>query len=111
MSKVKNPKLKKKLSLDLDRRNVYGENPAASRKGIARGKQRRHMDERRSVAQVLARLKGDVDEDIASDAELEAKVAIADSRNRGFRKTPDKSLGLVIKRKKSLQARRGAKKQ
>ncbi len=37
MSKSKDPKQKKQLSLKRDRRNVYGENPAASRKGIAKG--------------------------------------------------------------------------
>jgi hypothetical protein len=36
MGKVKNPTEKKRLTLARDRRNVYGENPAASRKGIAK---------------------------------------------------------------------------
>ncbi len=108
MSTVKNPTEKKQLSLKCDRRNVYGENPAASRKGIAKGKQRRHMDERRSTAQVLTQLKGQVDEDAASNAELDVRLAIADSRNRGFRKIPDKPLEQVIERKKLLRSRRGA---
>ena len=106
MSKIKNPTQKKQLSLNRDRRNVYGENPAASRKGIAKGKQRRHMDERRSVAQVLSKLTGQVDEDTASNVELQAKVAIADSKNRGFRKIPDKPLSEVIQRKKDIRKRR-----
>jgi len=54
MSTVKNPKEKKRLSLERDCRNVYGENPAASRKGIAKGKQRQHQNERRGAAQALA---------------------------------------------------------
>jgi hypothetical protein len=54
VSRVKNAKEKKQLSLERDRRNIYGENPAASRKGIAKGKQRQHMNERRSSAQELA---------------------------------------------------------
>ena len=58
------------------------------------------MDERRAVAHVLKGLNGQVDDDVASDAELEVKVTIADSRNRGFRKTPDKPLGVVLTRKK-----------
>ena len=59
------------------------------------------MDERRAVASVLNSLKGQVDDDVASEAELEVKVTIADSRNRGFRKSPDKQLGVVLARKKS----------
>ena len=59
------------------------------------------MDERRSVAQVLARLKGNIDDDAASDAELEAKLSITDSRNRGFKKAPDEPLGVVLARKKA----------
>jgi hypothetical protein len=58
------------------------------------------MDERRAVASVLNSLKGKVDDYVASEAELEVKVTIADSRNRGFRKIPDKPLGVVIARKK-----------
>jgi len=57
LSKVKSPKEKKKLSLARDRSNMYGENPKASRKGIRRGKQRRHMQERRAVGHVLRHLK------------------------------------------------------
>jgi hypothetical protein len=110
MSKIKNPAQKKQLSLKRDCRNVYRENPAASRKGIARGKQRRHMDERRTVAQVLAQLKGHVDEDTASNVELQAKLAIADSRNRGFKKVPDEPLQVVIGRKKLRRAKIGAPK-
>jgi len=100
VSKVKTPTEKKRLSLTRDRRNTYGENSKSSRKNIAKAKQRRHMDERRAVAHVLKGLNGQVDDDVASDAELEVKVTIADSRNRGFRKTPDKPLGVVLPRKK-----------
>ena len=101
MSKIKSPEHKKRLSLERDRRNIYGENSKSSRKNIAKGKQRRHMDERRGVTQVLGRLKGQVDDDVATEAELEAKLTIADSRNRGFRKVPDQPLGAVLARKKS----------
>jgi hypothetical protein len=74
VSTVKNPKEKKRLSLALDRRNRYGENSKASRKGIQRGKQLRHMDERRTVGEVLTRLKGDAQEEQATEAELLAKT-------------------------------------
>ena len=100
MSRVKSPKEKKRLSLERDRRNTYSENSKTSRKNIPRGKQRRHMDERRAVAQTLGRLKGRVDEASADEAELKSKVDTADSRNRGFRKVPDEPLGVVLERKR-----------
>ncbi len=49
MSKLKSPQENKAVSLKTDRRNTYGENPQASRKGIRRGKQRSHMGERREL--------------------------------------------------------------
>jgi hypothetical protein len=101
VSKIKSPSQKKLLSLRRDRRNVYGENSKSSRKNIPKGKQRQHMDERRAVAHVLGQLKGQVGDDAASEAELEVKLTIADSRNRGFRKVPDKPLGVLLARKKS----------
>ena len=79
MSKSKTPPEKKQLSLERDRRNVFGENSKSSRKNIAKGKQRQHMDERRGVAQALGNLRGDVNEDVATDAESLSKFRIADS--------------------------------
>jgi hypothetical protein len=101
MSTVKNPKEKKRLSLTRDCRNVYGENPAASRKGIAKGKQRQHKNERRSAGQALSQLNGDVDDDFASIVELQAKVAAAVSRKNGFRKIADKPLGEFLELRKN----------
>ena len=100
MSTVKNPKEKKRLSLVRDCRNVYGENPADSRKGIARGKQRQHMNERRGAAQALAKFSGPSNDELASDVELRAKVAITVSRKYGFRKLPDMPLGDFLDRRK-----------
>lgn len=101
MSKIKDPARKKSFSLKRDRRNVYGEHSKGSRKNIRRGKQRQHMDERRAVAHVLRRLNGQTDEDAASLAELEVKITVADSRNRGFKKKPDQPLEVMLARKKS----------
>jgi hypothetical protein len=106
MSTVKNPDDKKRLSLARDRRNRYGENSKSSRKSIQRGKQRRHMDERRTVGEVLGHLKGDVQEDEAAEAELRAKIRTTDSRRRGFRKRPDTPLGTVLAEKKLGKRRR-----
>jgi hypothetical protein len=105
MSKVKHPREKEDLSLERDRRNTYGENPQASRKGIREGKQRSHMKERRSAAQLLGQLNGQIDDDAASDTELRVKVAISDSRNRGFRKIPDEPLGVVIEQKRAWRSK------
>jgi hypothetical protein len=100
VSTVKNPEEKKRLSLERDRRNRYGENAKSSRKNIQRGKQRRHMDERRAVGEVLGRLKGCVQETEAAEAELKAKTRIIDSQRRGFRKRPDTPLGAVLAAKR-----------
>jgi hypothetical protein len=64
------------------------------------------MDERRSVAQVLARLGGQIDDDLASAAELQVKLAITDSRSRGFRKKPDEPLGVVLERKRARKLKK-----
>ena len=55
------------------------------------------MNERRNIAQVLGKLTGQVEDDDVSLAELPVKLAIADSKNHGFEKTPDKPLGVVLK--------------
>ena len=101
MSAIKNPEAKKQVSLERDRRNTYGENSKSSRKNVKLGKQRRHMDERRTVGEVLGRLKGCVQEDEATDAELLAKTRIIDSKRRGFKKKPDTPLGIVLANKKA----------
>ena len=108
MSTVKNPKEKKRLSLSRDRRNIFGENSKSSRKNIARGKQRRQMSERREIAQLLGGLVGRVsDDDAAADTELQVKLAITRSKNRGFDKHPDKPLGEVIQRKLAKRSEKG----
>jgi hypothetical protein len=107
VSTIKNPEEKKRLSLKRDRRNVFGENSKASRKNIARGKQRRLMAERRQIAQVLGKLTGQIDDDVASDAELQVKLTVTHSKNRGFEKMPDKPLGEVIQRKMKRRREKG----
>jgi hypothetical protein len=104
MSTTKNPEEKKRLSLGRDRRNTYGENNKSSRKSIARGKQRRHMDERRTAGEVLRRLTGTIHEDEATDAELLVKTRISDSKSRRFKKQPDSPLGEVLAAKRAKKA-------
>ena len=61
VSKIKSPQEKKRASLEFDRRNIYGENSKASRKGIQKGKQRSHMEERRSAKAKLSTANGTPD--------------------------------------------------
>jgi hypothetical protein len=103
VSKIKSPKEKKKLSLARDRRNTYGENPQASRKGIRHGKQRSHMEERRAVGRVLRHLKEVPDEDEAMEADVLAKTLTVQKKREAFKKRPDEPLGVVIKRKLALR--------
>jgi hypothetical protein len=97
MSKLKSPQDKKALSLKRDRRNTYGENPQASRKGIRRGKQRSHMGERRAVSEILGRVRGRPEE--SDEADVLAKTKVVERRLKAFKKRPDSPLGIVIKRK------------
>jgi hypothetical protein len=83
----------------LDRRNTYGENDKASRKSIPRGKQRQHQNERRSATQALHTISGNLSEDNIANAELLAKVKVAVSRRKGFKKKPDEPLGIVLAKK------------
>jgi len=101
VSTAKDPREKKQLSLKLDCRNTYGENSQASRKGIRLGKQRRHMNERRVVGSILARLQQSVQEDDAADAELLIKTSVTNSQRRGFKKQKDTPLGVVLATKKA----------
>ncbi len=84
MSKIKSPQQKKKVSLELDRRNIYGENDKASRKGIRKGKQRSHMEERRTAKTPLLAVKGVPDDDTAVGAELKARQALIHAQKEGF---------------------------
>jgi hypothetical protein len=99
VSKIKSPKEKKRLSLVRDRRNTYRENPEASRKGIRRGKQRSHMEERRALGHVLRQLKVKPDEDGAVEADVLSRTLTLQKKRKAFKKRPDEPLGIVIKRK------------
>lgn len=106
MSRIKNPREKKDLSLDRDRRNVVGENDKASRKNIRRGKQRSRMRIRRSVNQALSKVKGEADEAVAMDAEASARTRTIVLSREAFEKTPDEPLRDVIERQKSARLER-----
>jgi hypothetical protein len=97
MSKVKNPRDKKKASYARDRRNTYGENAKSSRKNIPRAKARVRRAERRVVRQALGESAG------GADAEA-AETTVANSRLQrleGFKKSPDIPLGDYLARKRA----------
>jgi len=103
VSRVKNPQDKKRLSLDRDRRNVFHENDKASRKNIPRSKQLSHMRIRRAATQALAKVRGEVNESTAMEAEAQVKTRTIILRNTGFEKTPDQPLRTVIPEQKSAR--------
>ena len=94
------PQEKKRLSLQKDRRNTYGENDKASRKAIPRNKALAHRAVRRAgheAEQTLARLEEE-------QAELvQSTLTTARLQKGDWRKCPDSPLGEVIARQ---QARR-----
>jgi hypothetical protein len=106
MSKVKSPPEKKQLSLSRDRRNLYGECPASSRKNIRRGKQRSHRELRRTASEQLLHLKGSAEELPADEVEARAKSKILSAKRSSFKKKPDKPLAEAIAWKRARRARR-----
>jgi hypothetical protein len=99
MSKLKTPKQKKLASLALDRRNVFGENDKASRKGIPRSKQMSHQGLRRAAKRPLLKTELLGNEDSASRAEFDVKSALIQSKRKSFKKRPDAPLGAILKEK------------
>ena len=106
MSKIKSPREKKHISLERDRRNTYGENPTSSRKNIRRGKQRSHMEERRSVGEALRQVRGPSDQENADVAEAEVRARSILLQRHAFKKVPDIPLGAMIERKVRRRVRR-----
>lgn len=91
----KTPQEKKALSLRKDRRNTYGENDKASRKGTPLAKARvnranRHLDKQR-----LDESTGAASSEIAEEVEDRVKGR----RRKVWRKEPDQPLGEVLARK------------
>ena len=111
MSKITDPSQKKKLSLERDCRNTYGENSKASRKSIPAGKAREHRRERRVASEILGHDHlAAASEDIAATAEGDLKTRVKRNRLRGFKKDHDKPLGLVMAQKAARKAARASRK-
>lgn len=92
------PQEKKRLSLEKDRRNVYGESPTAARRAIPAAKARVNRAHRRTDTVALGRAAGVPDSRAAEAAEF----VVLGRRRKVWRKLPDQALGLL------LAGRRGA---
>jgi hypothetical protein len=106
MSKISDPIEKKRLSLTLDRRNVYGENARSSRKNIPAAKARGHRKERRVVGELLSHghVAGPDDDAVAIEGQIKTRTRA--KKLVGFKKVPDQPLADVVAHK--LQSRRKA---
>jgi len=98
MRRPKTPQEKKRLSLEKDRRNSYGENDKASRKNIPRAKSRVNRANRRGDTVALTGAIGEPDETIETDAE----DAVEGRRRKVWRKWPDRPLGLILARRSGI---------
>ena len=96
------PQQNQKLSLERDRRNVFGENDKSSRKNIAAGKQRQQQSARRNVNQALAlNVPHAIEPDSADQIQFSATTAIIVGERKRFRKRPDAALGSVLAKKQT----------
>ena len=92
--KPKPPQEKKRLSLERDRRNTYGENDKASRKNIPRSKARSHRAVRRVAKQQADQLKLTDEENIdVGQSTLTTKRL----QKGDWKKAPDSPLGEVLR--------------
>lgn len=88
----KNPQEKKRLSYEKDRRNTYGENSKASRKGIPLAKARANRAERHTQDHVLATaVRLENNDELAAVENL-----VRGAEPRKWRKWPDTPLGEVL---------------
>lgn len=97
---MKTPQEKKRLSYANDRRNTYGENSKASRKGIPLSKALAIRSERHMQDQLLAAALSSQDQDQLASFE----VQVRSTKPRHWRKCPDEPLGVVLERKAKRKA-------
>lgn len=99
VERSKSPQEKKRLSLERDRRNVYGENAKSSRKNIPKSKRLSQRSARKAANTPLQALVGSVQEDEAISAELASRTKLIERRGNAFVKRPDLPLEVVLRRK------------
>ena len=104
----KSPQEKKRLSLQKDRRNAYGENAKSSRKNIPRSKAISHRKVRHAAKSQTDKLAG-LPEDRADVTQ--STLTKAHLQKGPWKKTPDMALGGIVAGKlKTRVATVGAKK-
>ncbi len=89
MRRKNTPQEKKRLSLQKDRRNAYGENDKASRKAIPLRKAKVNRSNRRSDTVALSGALGAPDEELDNATEQKLRGR----RRKVWRKWPDEPLG------------------
>ena len=92
MRRAKTPQEKKRLGLEKDRRNSYGENDKASRKSIPRAKARVNRANRHGDQQILGSAVGVPDEELEDSVEQD----LLGRRRKVWRKWPDQPLGKML---------------
>ena len=94
MIKVKRtPQDKKRLSYKKDCRNVYGENDKSSRKAIHQRKRWVNQSYRRALHQKITEKSKLLEESLET-----LDSAIVEVRRKYWKKSPDKPLGICLKR-------------
>jgi hypothetical protein len=96
MRPKKSPQEKKRLSLEKDRRNAFGESDKASRKAIPRRKAGVNRANRRLDSTSLAAAVGTPVDEV--DEAIEQRLL--GRRRKVWRKWPDQRLGKVLDRKR-----------
>jgi hypothetical protein len=104
----KSPQQKKRLSLQKDRRNGYGENAKASRKNIPKSKALSHRKVRHAANTQTKLLDGMPDDKAAV---TQSTITTARLQKGAWKKSPDRPLGAIVAGKlKTRAATVGAKK-
>lgn len=99
----KTPQEKKQLSLEKDRRYIYGESSKGSRKIIPKRKKWVNKDFRRRVKQII-------EKELNTDDIEEIELGVSEIKRKEWKKIPDAPLGEVIKNKKERRIKdHGAK--
>ena len=101
MSKLKTPQDKKRLSLDRDGRNAYGENAKSSRKNIPLSKQLSHQATRKAANQATIEVLKLAGEEQTADAEADLRATIVEMERKAFRKQPDVPLSAELVKKQT----------
>jgi hypothetical protein len=100
VNRMTTPQEKKRLSYAKDRRNTYGENSKASRKGIPLAKARANRADRHAQDKLLSDAVGAAGPDDLANAELRVRTV----KPREWKKSPDEPLGEVLARRRQRKA-------